>query len=364
MTLAVSYLVFFSAVTIEATAYIAIGVMVAMAWFFLQARLLAVLIAVPAVLAMLSGASVMGPASLLSPIVIIGLGASALLYRKPLLPLLGMAAALGVSVLFTSDIKAVAYAAVPPILGALALALLTARSVRRVTVVLWLSVLMATLWLIPSAISIYTQYGDLSADTLSRFLTELRTSLLAAFEEALAVSGDTLPAEVREMFSEDMLNSFMDLVLTVAPALLAILASLVAFFADFLALLSYRVTGFDKKLAPEARVFAPSKLSAVVFLVTLVVSFLDPGQSQDIMVLSVSATNISMMLTAPFMLVGLVNILAFLRRQRGCLNIWMVGAILVFAPYLLMAAITPLALWGAVLTLLHRGPKPHETLSQ
>ena len=98
ITLITAYLMFFSVVTNEITAFIAIALVVAFFSLFLRSRLLSLAVGVPAVLGFLSSSSFTQTASIVAAICIIGMGAVALLHVNKLLVGVCFAAALKIRV--------------------------------------------------------------------------------------------------------------------------------------------------------------------------------------------------------------------------------------------------------------------------
>lgn len=295
-----------------------------------------------------------GSASFFLPALIIGLGAATLLHGKPYLPILMAAAAYGLSLVFTKDplLSADMLRFVP---CAVLMAVLMARGADRVTAIWATAALCLAAILIPMAISIHGQYGGLSVDVLTSFFDELRAAFLEAYHLAIETNGSDLPEEILSGLTDDVFHSVFDMILSLLPALLVILACAIAFAAHLLALMICRSTGYANKMPPNAQLFAMSKISAVIFILAFLLSFVGLGSSDSGMAIAVSAENLRLMLTPAFLVVGILGVFGFIRRQRGCLNGWVLLAMIFILPYFIAVLITPLAVLGVILTLMRPG---------
>ncbi len=346
MALITAYMLFFTVAATEITAFIAIALPIAFALAFMRSPALAALIGIPAVFGFFYSNSILTVATVVSVIFAIGMGAAVMLHTKPIIPILMGALAYGAAVIYTKDLLISAYMGLF-LLCAVALAVLLSKKVSRVSAILGTSILFLIAIAVPFLISLYQDYGALSADTFSKFLSDLRDVALGAYLEGIEI----LNEEMRAAMTKELFHSVFDAILSLAPAFLVIAACVVGFFAHMLALSICRRSGYARTFPLQAQVFYMSKVSAIVFIVALVLPILGLGKSDTAHVISVTAENINLMLMPAFLLVGGFGLLALLRKFRGCLNIWVFMALIFFIPSIFAIAIYPLAIFGAIITL-------------
>ena len=94
-----------------------------------------------------------------------------------------------------------------------------------------------------------------------------------------------------------------------------------------------------------------SKVSAIVFIIALLLPILGLGSSADAQVITVTAENINLMLMPAFLFTGFLGVVGFFLRQRGCLNLWVILAIAALLIYAGNFILYPLAIFGAIRTL-------------
>lgn len=367
MGLTVAALMVFDAVPGEITALVATLLSLMVSFFFLRSRAVFITVGVAALAGFFYTGSLISVASVVATVFLIGLGAVVMLHiRPPLLILMG-AAAFGVTLLITGDPMA-SSAVLRLIPCALVLSVLLARGTRRTTCIWAVSALFLIIWLAPMLWQIHGEYGDLSEAVFTRFFDDLRAEYIRVCLEAAEMLTEELiatgqiKAEYLSLLSEETFHTVLDTVLCLLPAILAIIASLVGFAAQALSLTFCRATGYALKLPPRTQLFAMTKISAVVFLIALLLPILGLGKSNDAQVISLAAENINLMLMPAFLWVGGVSVVSFFRHQRGCLNVWVLLTLAFFLIYVGALLIYPLAIFGAFVTL--RARKDPDDLSQ
>lgn len=367
MGLTVAALMVFDAVPGEITALVATLLSLMVSFFFLRSRAVFITVGVAALAGFFYTGSLISVASVVATVFLIGLGAVVMLHiRPPLLILMG-AAAFGVTLLITGDPMA-SSAVLRLIPCALVLSVLLARGTRRTTCIWAVSALFLIIWLAPMLWQIHGEYGDLSEAVFTRFFDDLRAEYIRVCLEAAEMLTEELTAtgqikaEYLSLLSEETFHTVLDTVLCLLPAILAIIASLVGFAAQALSLTFCRATGYVAKLPPRTQLFAMTKISAVVFLIALLLPILGLGKSNDAQVISLAAENINLMLMPAFLWVGGVSVVSFFRHQRGCLNVWVLLTLAFFLIYVGALLIYPLAVFGALVTL--RARKDPDYLSQ
>ncbi len=349
LALITAYLMFFGAVITELTALLAIALPVIFVIFFLRSPFLAAIIVIPAGLTFLTAETFIPVATLLAPLFIMGAGASVMLHTKPWVGVLMAAVPLGAAVAYTGQWLPSAQMLVYFLCGAL-LALLLARGASRATI-LWAP---SALFLATDLLSVLPPLINGGKDALSRILTEqleaLRTEGLAVYLEYAAAQS----AERRALLTEEMYHAMFDLSLMLSPAILIIGALFAVFAAHLLTLSLCRKSGRALRFSRSTMVFQMSRVSAVIFSLSLLLSLFSFGTSDAARTVSATAMNLFLILLLPFALTGILGVFSVLRRQQGCLSIWMIVLLVFFMPTLLIAALAlatvPLALFGVFIT--------------
>ena len=346
MGLITVYLMTYNVFPSELTAIFAVALPILFTWFFLRYPPLSIALGAIAATVLFSTGSLTGAAAIVASLVVIGMGAAAILHLKPWISILLGMAAYGIAFAVTGD-PAESLCVFQLIPCAIVLAILMARGVNRVPTVCAVSASLLVMAAIPVALSIYREYGELSSAVLSTLIDAIRTQAIDAYH----VSVSLLPEEMRSAMTEEVFHSAFDAIVVLSPAIAVIVSNLLAFFAHWLTLLICQETGYAKKLSLGTRLFVMSKMSAVVFIVALLIPLLGAGNSDDLRVITVAAENINLMLLPAFLFVGSLSVIAFFRRQRGCLNFWILLAVVSLLIYAGSFIIYPLALLGAIRTL-------------
>lgn len=346
MGLITAYLMVFSVVPNEFTAFFAIALPLAFALAFLHSRFVAIAVGASALLSLLFVGSLIGAASVVSTVFIIGMGATAMLHLKPFVSVLMGIVAYGVSLIFAKDLIASAYVFLW-IPCALLLAILLARGANRVTAICAVSAMLVAVSAVPLLIQLYSEYGELSAATFTAFFSDLRAEYLQAYLDSLFL----LPEKMQATMTEELFHTVFDTIISLLPAILVITTNSIAFFAHMLSLTVCRKTGYAKRFPLKAHLFIMSKVSAILFIITLLLPILGLGNSDNAQVITVAAENINLMLMPAFLLVGGFGVIAFFQRQRGCLNIWVLLALAFLLLYAGGFVLYALALFGAFHTL-------------
>ena len=336
----------FGVVPTEITAFLVLALPVAFALLCLRSVPMAVAIGALGAFGLFSMGSLISAASILSVITVVGMGAAAILHlRAWVSALFGVATYVAALLITQNAVQALAALLLIPC--ALLLAMLIARGGRRVPSVCAVSVSILVMTAIPLAITIYRQYGAISASVLNTVIDGIRAQALEAFLVGLS----SLPEELQAIMTEEAFHRAFNAIVVLSPAIAVILSNVLAFSAHLLTVTVCRKTEYAKKLSLASQLFMMSKVSAVIFIIALLLPILGLGTSNDAQVITVTAENINLMLLPAFLLVGGLSVVALFRSQRGCLNIWVILAIAALLLYASSFVIYPLALFGAIRTL-------------
>lgn len=346
MGLLTAYLAFYCAAPSEPTAILALALPVLFAALCLRSAALAVSFGAVAAIGLFSTGSFLSAAAVVATVSVVGLGAAAMLHLKPWLSVLLGISAYTASLAFTKDALASLYV-FQLIPCAVLLAVLIAKGVDRVPTICAVSVGLLLTLATPIVIGVYKEYGELSAAVLTKIIDTIRAQAVEAFHASLPL----LPEDVRAVMTEDAFHDAFDAIVALFPAIVVTVCNLGAFFADLITITVFRKTGYAKKLSLSIQVFVMSKVSAIVFIIALLLPILGLGSSADAQVITVTAENINLMLMPAFLFTGFLGVVGFFLRQRGCLNLWVILAIAALLIYAGNFILYPLAIFGAIRTL-------------
>jgi len=294
----------------------------------------------------MSTGSIASVGSILSFIFAIGMGAASLMHLKKLWCLLLAVIACVAIWLVSGEISQSLYA-LGTLLPAILLWILISRGMRRIPALCLLSAIFLAMVLIPFGMTLAQEYNGLSAETLSAFIEDVYNELLRAALEG----SQQLPEEYRTIMNETFFSSLFDSILVLSPAILIVCANTVAFFCHLLALALCSMSGRIREVPKAVLLFDLSRTSAILFLVSLVAILLGLGSSDTGILISTVMQNLCVILFPSFVLVGGLGIYGFLRARPGCLNVWVIVALIMLAIYSGVVLVIPLALIGAIMTL-------------
>ncbi|MBQ7173590.1 MAG: hypothetical protein IJR88_05700 [Clostridia bacterium] len=248
--------------------------------------------------------------------VAVAAGASLTLLKKtPVFSLLASALAFGLSALVSGGLLARALPALFALPAYLLLALAHFRKERRSIQVLAAQSGFLLVALALTAAYFIKTYGALNRETIlgvmdgfrEQFLETLRllrTELNATFAEA----GLEIPAAVQSLLEDATLSSFVQTVTVLLPGVAAALCGVAAFFGQSLFLTIRQREDDEFAKTPDAVLFSMGIPSAVVYLVSLLLTiFLDTGSLAYAV-----AENLSIILLLPFCFSGFQRVIALM----------------------------------------------------
>ena len=345
MTLVTAYLLFFTAVTNEITAFVALALVIAFSAVLLRSRLLALVVGVPAALSFLSSASFIPVASIASVIFIIGMGSVALLHVNKLLVGICFAAAFGLSLLFTESILA-SSTMLLFLLCAVLLAIALSKGMRRTSAVCLVTGALLVGYVTIFAIAFYRLAGAFSREALSSLISQIYTLLLDAFKE----SASLLDPEFRVLMTEEVFNAAFDAILCSLPAGVIITVSVLAFLSHLLSFVLCTESGYMERIPEGSRPFVLSPVTAILYVAAFLLTLIAPYVGDGAGILLLTAQNLTLILMPALLLVGALGIYGFLAQNKGCLNIWVLLGIVLLIVYTRGILLYPISFVGVYLT--------------
>ena len=352
-----AYLLVFTAVSDDLTALLAVVLSLAFTFIFLRVRAGVLLAVIYAVLWFGLG-SLQATAELVSTTLIIGFGAMAIMSLKPIVSILLGVASFGVALILSGDLMASLYMLLP-LPSAILMAVLTARRVSRNTVICAVAGIMLAANAVPLVIYLYQTYGGLGGDTLLTFINDLHAGIVNLLTETYDLVIAAIPEAAGQ--TQDIRSLFpvvAEMFIGFLPGGILVSVAVPAYLANTVAAMVCRASGFDRSSAPAAKYFSMSKVSAVVFFISLIVtsgvmffaffgSFFGSSVSPLTMYALIIAGNVQILLIPGFSLTGIAVGIHFIRQNRGCATFLMIAVLLLIGLYASALVLYPIALTGA-----------------
>jgi len=168
------------------------------------------------------------------------------------------------------------------------------------------------------------QFVDTVRESIIGYLLGQRDLLLGLLAEQPEAGSAELSAQINQLLSTDAVRQTVEEFFNILPALVAIAALLVAFFAQIMLTVSYGTVGLEKAITLRARMLTVSVTAAVIFSGCFLLALLLPNSLAMAVVL-----NLSIMLMPIFFLCGIQSLLAFARSSPGAkfFLLFIVGAL-------------------------------------
>ena len=353
LSLIVAYLMVFTAVPNEITAFFALALPAAFSLIFLRQKSIAITCGVLLLLGIYAG-SLISVASLAAWVFIVGMGAIAILRTKPFISIPLAVAAFGISWLVTGNLY-VAAATLLPLPAAIALAVCLARKRARTSTVCTVAVTHLLILAIPFLLLLHNAYGGISKEAIFALVDQIQNGIAALLTTVIDEVRPLLPEQITEVLTDSLFQALAELLMYFIPAALIVAVTIPAFFSGAVALSVLRREGNAEKLPLRARFLIMSKISAVLFLLTVLISLISSlvgwGTSDtSIMILLVSG-NLMIILLPAFSLTGIFHIIHSLRQKRGCMSVVTIVLLAVMALYGGALVLYPVAAAGAFHTL-------------
>ena len=351
MAVLTAYLMVFTAVPNEITALLALVMVALFSLVFLRSKTLVALSALLLTVGVLYSGSLVASASLVASVLIIGMGAMAILHIRVPVSVLLAVAAYAAALILTGDFAAAAYVFVPIPCMVVSAVLLACGAKRTTAICAAAATYLATL-AVPFLFALHAQYGSISGDALLAFVNDIHQQLTDAISVVLEEFREMLPEQMNEMLNGSFYSTLAELTLCFTPAILAIAALIPTFFANMVSLIICKKTGGDRRLPEKAKAFEPSKVSAAAFLLSLLISVvtfcIGIDGSEFSLLLVLTAGNLHLILLFAFSVVGFSTIIGLLRQKRGCLNIGLIIGIILLFLNTGVFTVYPIAVAGAL----------------
>ena len=345
MTLVTACLTFCAAAPNEITSFVALLLTITFNLVFLKNRLLTIVVGLPSILGFLSYSSFVPVALLVAPLFAVAFGAAVLLHAKKWWMILGWAIAGVGAVLLSMDISALFSVLLWAICSAV-LALALEKGWRRTGAIATLSALLLVGLAVSTLLLLNTLSVTPNAETFTALIDQIREELATVFLQNAAM----LDESVRILMTREYFDGMFDAVLVTLPATIVIAAMFFAFFAHLLTLHLCKLSGRLDTLSVPARIFLLTPATAIVYLLSLVLMIAVPLVADDALVLSVTAQNLTLILTPVLALVGWFGIYGFLTKTPGCLNVWVLLGLAMAVIYSQGIALYIVAILGVYLT--------------
>lgn len=298
---------------------------------------------------------------------ILGTGTLAWLFmtlpKNKWVPILLLAASYGLGFLVTSNpVTALpAFAFLP---AAALMAWAHARDIGRTLTVLHAVLGFLLVALTALCILLWRQYGGISYDVLMRFVNEIKELFVTVGTEAgkifweslenaatqSAASSESLAQLQKtygEVFSEANLRVVADMMVGLAPGLIAVPLMIISYLSDVVLLRKYYNTEWRSKMTPVACSLTISPAAGVIYFVCFLI-FMFANKTS---LFTMAITNMCLILMPGLCLTGVNVILGNVRRATGWMKmasiLFLVGAVCCMG----ITSVYFLALWGAYATI-------------
>lgn len=144
----------------------------------------------------------------------------------------------------------------------------------------------------------------------------LLDALLADWTALLASMQVQVNGEAHLLFGEEQSTQIVQLLLVLLPGLALLLCNAMAWLAQGLALLLFRIHGLGRLVTPAMRVLTLSRAGAIVFLIGCVGSVLF-GTGDTIGFAEAVSLNLVVLLEPPFILLGASTLVGFFRTRES-----------------------------------------------
>ncbi len=204
-------------------------------------------------------------------------------------------------------------------------------------------------------IPVYQEYGHVGRSAIVGYVDTLRngalqTLVLLRNELLETMSQAVQDAATQEAYdslamlmSDEMLSDLVSIAFNILPAMAVVVCSIVAYEAQGMLNAVYYNTGLRQVVTPASRVFTMSVTSAVIYLLTFILSLVIPSSSM----ISAAVQNICLMLLPGFCVLGIQSAFVSLARAKGGMRVFL----LIFFGSMLCCytggVLYIVAMWGA-----------------
>lgn len=273
--------------------------------------------------------------------------------RLPYLTVLLPVAAACLEFAFVSDLR-VALLSLAFLPAAILLALATLKGAERTMAICFAEAGLVLVVLAVILVVICDAMGGLGRDAILTYIGNLRGELVNAVitvrDEVLALANAGADAQTKAaydqmmaMLSNEMIADTVAQVFNLLPAIVLVICSIIAFFAQSMLNSAYYAVGLKDVLTPNARYFTMSVTAAVIYTLTFLLMIFVPYSSM----VGAVVQNLCLILMPGLCILGVQGLLVSLTRSRGGMRIFMVILIASMLCCYTSGALYILAMWGA-----------------
>lgn len=329
------FLCFFAFAEVPFYRYMVVLVFVLLLFVAVRSRLVIVLAALPCLLALANAESSPLFPLLLCVIAIAGLGGFALNAVHPLLLVASPILSYLLAFLVTRDPMGALWV-LWPIPVALAAGLALRQRLSRTATVAAIATVLLLLLGVTAAISLYTNGITLSSTLLSEIIAEIKSTATALLLE----QGAALELTLNESEIALLVSSSLRLI----PAVILVIAEILSYLTGLIMVSCYAAHFPMHPLPEKCKTFRMSETSAILFLLTFLLSLFPVGRSDVMGILLISALNLFVILQPGLAVCGILRLLSSFRQRRSLPIIFLFIIVIWFSSVLP----TALAFIGAV----------------
>ena len=297
---------------------------------------------------LITGASVTFTATLLALVGAAALG-SVLLTKKQSATAFIVSACAAYAALAVIKSPTEALYILTPLPMAIALAVCSRKKLPAVASICAASAALVLTLVLPIAIGLFLEYGKQTAEEVTKLMDSVKASVVDAIVEAYGQLTDeakaALPIEIKASDAREAVDTFFPLI----PSFFIIVANLISFCTHAVTIWIKNRVGVE--ISNTERIFAMSKLSAWVYIisfVTMLFSFSSSSLAQTVMMAMMS---LNLILMPSFAFVGFISVVEAFRMSGGKIKpIHVILAVLGFM-YCGAFIIYPLTVLGVMRTL-------------
>ncbi len=293
--------------------YMVVLVFALLLFLAVRSRLVTALSIIPCVMAFLTAESSPSFALLLCAVAVIGYGGFAITAVHPVLVAAAPLTACLLGFAITGEPTRALFALTLAPFAVVAALSLRLRLSRTASVAVVSAALLAAL-LLAMAFAVLALGGSLSADAIRDFVTSVKEMLI---QEVAALAEAAEFSAVLSGVTDETVSTTVNSVLRLLPAMLIVPIEILSYLACLITI-TLRNTQFPKeKLPARCRVFRMSPVSAVLFLVSFILSLLPAGKSDAFGIALISALNLAVILMPGLALCGAIRIFVSFRQKRA-----------------------------------------------
>lgn len=253
----------------------------------------------------------------------------------------------GVAAVLQSPIEALS--ALMPVPMAITLAVCSKKKLPAVTAICATSAVLVMTLILPVSVSLILEYGKQTIAEVTKLIDSVKTAVVDAVVESYGQLTDEAKAALPFEITTSSIKELTDVFFPLIPAFLIITTNIIAFCTHAVTIWIKNRVG--AQISNGERIFAMSKLSAWVYIisfVTMLFSFSDSNLAQTVMM---AMMTLNIILMPSFAFVGFISVVEAFRMSGGKIKpIHVILAVLGFM-YCGAFIIYPLTVFGVMRTI-------------